>query len=136
MGVGRSVARQAGGGGVTMRAGPPALRPAAPAAGRDVRSWLFPLAVITMAGVGAGIFATGLPAGMAGVSTVGLLLTAVSLSVVALSKRVRGLHVVVPSLVGVGLCGAGLDWQADGPGFVAGYVSLMGLALRAPRRVA
>jgi signal transduction histidine kinase len=89
-----------------------------------------------MAGVGAGIFVTGLPEGMAGISTVGLLLTAVSLSVVALSKRVRGMHVVVPSLVGVGLCGAGLDWQADGPGFVAGYVSLMGLALRAPRRVA
>jgi signal transduction histidine kinase len=92
--------------------------------------------VVTLAGIGAGIFATGLPGGMAGVSTVGLLLTAVSLSVVALSKRARGLHVVVPSLVGVGLCGAGLDWQADGPGFMAGYVSLMGLALRAPRRVA
>jgi signal transduction histidine kinase len=42
----------------------------------------------------------------------------------------------VPALVGVGLCGAGLDWQADGPGFIASYVSLMGLGLRAPRRIA
>src|SRR5262249_3399697 len=29
-----------------------------------------------------------------------------------------------------------LDWQADGAGFVTGYVSLVGLGLRAPRRVA
>ncbi len=34
------------------------------------------------------------------------------------------------------MCGAGLDLQADGPGFIASYVSLMGLALRTPRRVA
>jgi signal transduction histidine kinase len=136
MGVGRSVTRQAGGGGVTTGAHLAALLPAAPAPSRDLRSWLFPLAVIVMTGVGAGVFAAGLPAGAAGASTVGLLVTAVSLSVVALSKRVHGLRVVVPSLVGVGLCGAALDWQADGPGFVAGYVSLMGLALRAPRRVA
>jgi signal transduction histidine kinase len=58
------------------------------------------------------------------------------LSVVALSGRIRDLRVVVPALIGVGLCGAALDWQADGPGFVAGYVSLVGLGLRAPRRVA
>jgi hypothetical protein len=107
-----------------------------PAAGGDVRSWLFPLGVITMTGIGAGIFAVGLPAGAAGASTVVLLLAAIILSVVALSGRIRDLRVVVPALVGVGLCGAALDWQADGPGFVAGYVSLVGLGLKAPRRVA
>jgi signal transduction histidine kinase len=75
--------------------------------------------------------------GTAGVGTVALLVGAAVLSVVALSKRVRNLRVVVPALVGVGLCGAGLDWQADGaPGFIAGYVSLMGLAVRTPRRIA
>jgi signal transduction histidine kinase len=107
-----------------------------PAAGGDVRSWLFPLGLITMTGIGAGIFAVGLPAGAAGASTVVLLVAAIILSVVALSGRIRDLRVVVPALVGVGLCGAALDWQADGPGFVAGYVSLVGLGLRAPRRVA
>jgi signal transduction histidine kinase len=103
---------------------------------RDTRSWVFAAATIVMTGVGAGIIAAGLPAGVAGVSTVSLLVTAALLSVVALSGRVRDLRVVVPALIGVGLCGAGLDWQADGPGFVAGYVSLMGLGLRTPRRVA
>jgi signal transduction histidine kinase len=103
---------------------------------RDTRSWVFAAATIVMTGVGAGIIAVGLPTGAAGVSTVSLLVTAALLSVVALSGRVRDLRVVVPALIGVGLCGAGLDWQADGPGFVAGYVSLMGLGLRAPRRVA
>jgi signal transduction histidine kinase len=107
-----------------------------PAASHDIRSWLFPLAVITMVGLSAGIFAAGLPAGAAGVSTVVLLVAAAVLSVVALSGRIGDLRVVVPALVGVGLCGAALDWQADGPGFAAGYVSLVGLGLRAPRRVA
>jgi signal transduction histidine kinase len=105
-------------------------------ASRDLRPWLFPLALITIIGVGGGILAAGLPAGAAGVSTVGMLVAAAILSVVALSRRVRDLRVVVPALVGVGLCGAGLDWQADGPGFMAGYVSLMGLGLRTPRRIA
>jgi signal transduction histidine kinase len=103
---------------------------------RDTRSWVFAVATIVMTGVGAGIIAAGLPAGVAGVSTVSLLVVAALLSVVALSGQVRDLRVVVPALIGVGLCGAGLDWQADGPGFVAGYVSLVGLGLRAPRRVA
>jgi signal transduction histidine kinase len=59
-----------------------------------------------------------------------------ALSVLALSGRIRDLRVVVPALVGVGLSGAVLDWQADGPGFMAGYVALVGLALRTPRRIA
>jgi signal transduction histidine kinase len=106
-------------------------------AGHDIRAWLAPLAMVTMVGVTAGILDTGLPGGSAGVSTVAMLVVAAALSAVALSKRVRDLRVVVPALVGVGLCGAGLEWQADGaPGFIAGYVSLMGLALRTPRRIA
>lgn len=105
-------------------------------ASRDIRAWLFPLAVTTIAGVGAGILAAGLPAGAAGAGTVAMLVAAATLSVVALSQRVRDLRLVVPALVGVGLCGAGLDWQADGPGYIAGCVSLVGLALRTPRRIA
>ena len=118
------------------RAGAPVLVLPPAVASRDIRSWLFPLGVITMIGIGAGIFAVGLPAGAAGASTVVLLVAAVILSVAALSGRIRDLRVVVSALVGVGLCGAGLDGLADGPGFVAGYLSLMGLGLRAPRRIA
>src|SRR5215831_10602256 len=105
-------------------------------ASRDVRAWLFPLAVIVIAGVGAGVLAAGLPAGAAGAGTVAMLVAAATLSVVALSQRVHDLRVIVPALIGVGLCGAALDLQADGPGFIAGYVALVGLALRTPRRIA
>lgn len=95
-----------------------------------------PLAAISMIGVGAGIQAdNGLPAGLAGSATVFLLAAAAVLSAVALSERISDLRVMVPALVGVGLCGAGLDWWSDG-GFVIGYVALVGLVLRAPRRVA
>src|SRR5262245_63324683 len=104
-----------------------------PSADRDIRSWLFPLAVITMIGIGAGIFAAGLPAGAAGTSTVVLLVAAVILSVVALSGRIRDLRVVVPAVVGVGLCGAVLDWQADGSGLVGGWVAVVGVVLRGRR---
>jgi signal transduction histidine kinase len=118
------------------RPGLPARLLLAMTASPDIRLWLFPLSVIIMTGVGAGIFAAGLPAGAAGAWTVTLLVLAAVLSVVALSGRIRDLRIVVPALVGVGLCGAGLDGLADGPGFVAGYVSLMGLGLRTPRRIA
>jgi signal transduction histidine kinase len=101
-----------------------------------MHAWLSALAVITMAGVGAGVLAAGLPSGAAGPSTVGLLVVTATLSVAALSGRIRDLRVMVAALVGAGLCGAGLDGLADGPGFVAGYVSLMGLGLRTPRRIA
>jgi signal transduction histidine kinase len=104
---------------------------------RDIQEWLSPLAMIAMIGVTAGIVVTGVPGGSAGAITVTMLVAAAALSAVALSKRICDLRVVVPALVGVGLCGAGLGWQAEGgPGFIAGYVSLMGLALRTPRRVA
>jgi signal transduction histidine kinase len=88
---------------------------------RDIRAWLSPLAMIAMIGVTVGVLATGLPVGTAGASTVAMLVLAAVLSAMALSRRVRDLRVVVPALVGVGLCGA---------------VSLMGLALRTPRRIA
>jgi signal transduction histidine kinase len=103
---------------------------------RDQRLWLVPLAAITMIGVGAGIIADdGLPSGAAGPATVFLLAAAASLSAIALSRQVADPRVAAPALVGVGLCGAGLDWWSDG-GFVIGYVALAGLALRVRRRIA
>ena len=52
-----------------------------------VQPWLIPFGVITMAGVGAGILAEGLPAGVAGARTVGLLTVGAILLAVALSAR-------------------------------------------------
>src|SRR6266516_3887071 len=93
--------------------------------------------MFTMVGVGIGVAAEGLPAGMAGLATVGLLVAASACWGVALSGRVRDPRVLVPTLIGLGLCGVALDLlQTDGPGFVVGYMALSGLALRAPRWVA
>lgn len=115
-------------------AGGAAAEPAAEARRRDVRSWLAQVGMFTMVGVAVGVAAEGLPAGMAGVATVGLLIAASACWGVALSGRVRHLRVLVPTLIGLGLCGATLDLlQPDGPGFVVGYMALSGLALRAPR---
>src|SRR5262245_55088812 len=72
---------------------------------RDFHAWLPTLAVTAICGIGVGILAAGLPAGAAGAGTLALLVAAAALSVVALSQRIRQLHVVVPALVGVGLCG-------------------------------
>lgn len=102
----------------------------------DIQAWLPALAMIAMIGVVVGILTAGLPAGLAGAITVVMLVAAPVLLVVALSRRIRDRRVVVSALVGAGLCGAGLDWQAEGPGYLAGYVSLMGLALRTPPRIA
>ena len=126
----------AAGGSVSDRPGVLTRFWSAVAANREMHSWLAPLIVIAITGVGAGMFAGDLPAGTAWIGTVGLLAMAAVLSAVALSDRIRGLRVVVPALAGVGLCGAGLDWQGVGPGFVVSYVALVGLALRTPRRVA
>jgi signal transduction histidine kinase len=106
------------------------------AASGEMRSWLSPLLLIAIAGVGGGILVGGLPAGIDGASVVGLLAIAAVLAVVALSERISDPRVVVPGLVGVGLCGAGLDWLADGQGYVVGYMALVGLALRTSPRVA
>jgi signal transduction histidine kinase len=90
-----------------------------------------------MAGVIAGIAADGLPAGAAGQIMIGLLLVAAVCWGIALTPRIRDLRVVVPALIGLGFCGAGLDWQeSEGPGFVVGYMALAGLALGVPRRTA
>jgi signal transduction histidine kinase len=114
----------------------PIVRSLAAATRPDVR-WLVPVGVITMAGVIADVAAEGLPGGALGVVLVGLLAIASGCWTVALSERIRDMRVVVPALVGLGLCGAGLYWaQTDGPGFVVGYLALAGLALRVPRRIA
>ncbi|HEV8280011.1 MAG TPA: hypothetical protein VGQ26_30580, partial [Streptosporangiaceae bacterium] len=118
-------------------AGAAAAEPGAEARRRDVPSWLAQVGMFTMVGVGIGVAAEGLPAGMAGLATVALLIVASASWGVALSGRVRDLRVLVPTLVGLGLCGVALDLlQSDGPGFVVGYMALSGLALRAPRWLA
>jgi signal transduction histidine kinase len=104
---------------------------------RELGSWLAPLLLIAIAGVGGAILAGGLPPGPAGPATVGLLAIAAALAAAGLSARVGGRRVVaVPALVGVGMCGAGLDLLADGTGYVIGYMAVAGLALRTPPRVA
>ena len=103
---------------------------------QETRSWLAPLLLIAVVGVAGGILAGGLPAGDAGPATVGLLAAAAALSVAGLSAWGGGLRVAVPALMGVGLCGAGLDQLADGSGYVIGYMAVAGLALRTPPRVA
>ena len=124
----------------------PWLRRAQPSAGgrflpvgagsRETRSWLTPLLLIAIVGVAGAFLAGGLPPGRAGTATVGLLAMAAVLSVAGFSARGSDLRVAVPSLMGVGLCGAGLDLLADGSGYVIGYMAVAGLALRTPPRVA
>lgn len=103
---------------------------------RDAR-WLIPVGAITMAGVIAGVASEGLPPGTAGEVMVGLLVVSAVCWGVALSPRIDDQRVVAMTLAGLGICGAGLEWQqTDGPGFVVGYLALTGLALRVPRRTA
>ena len=67
----------------------------------------------------------------------GLLAIAAALAAAGLSGRVGGRRVMaVTALVGVGMCGAGLDLLADGTGYVIGYMAVAGLALRTPPRTA
>ncbi len=103
----------------------------------EQRTWLVRFGLVAMIGVGAGIVAAGSLSGAAGLLTAGLLVTASVAWAVALSERWSRLTISVPAFVVVGLCGAALDLvQPRGPGFVAGYMALTGLALRAPRRLA
>jgi len=106
------------------------------AATRELRLWLAPLLLIAIAGVGGAILARGLPSGPAGPVTVGLLAIAAALAAAGLSGRVGDRRVAVPALVGVGMCGAGLDLLADGTGYVIGYMAVAGLALRTAPRTA
>jgi signal transduction histidine kinase len=103
---------------------------------RELGSWLAPLLLIAISGVGGAILAGGLPAGGAGPGTVALLGVAAVLSAAGLSSRIGSRRVAVPALVTVGLCGAGLDLLVDGLGYVVGYMAVVGLALRTPPRVA
>jgi signal transduction histidine kinase len=98
---------------------------------------MVPFGVVAMIGVAAGILAAGLPADGAGIATIALIVVAAALWLLALTERVQDLRVSVAAFVGVGLAGVGVDvLQPRGPGFVAGYMALAGLALRAPRRLA
>jgi signal transduction histidine kinase len=103
---------------------------------RELGSWMAPLLLIAISGVGGAILAGGLPAGGAGPGTVVLLGVAAVLSAAGLSSRIGSRRVAVPALVTVGLCGAGLDLLVDGLGYVIGYMAVAGLALRTPPRVA
>ena len=87
-------------------AGAAAAESEAEARRRDVPSWLAQVGMFTMVGVGIGVAAEGLPAGIAGLATVGLLIAASAAWGVALSGRVRDLRVLVPTLIVLGLCGA------------------------------
>jgi len=105
---------------------------------RDVRPWMVPIGVVLIiGGVGGSAFGQGPPAGPTLVFTISVLILAAACWAIALSPRFGDLRVVIPALIGLGLCGAALDWpQSDGPGFVAGYMALAGLALRVPRGTA
>jgi hypothetical protein len=70
------------------------------AASGGLRSWPSPLILIAISGVGGGLLAGGLPAGISGASTVGLLAVAATLSDPSVQRRlveavVRGEHVGV-----------------------------------------
>jgi len=104
---------------------------------RRIRPWLVPAGAITIIGVGAGMLADDTPAGAALSVSIAALILASACWAVGLSERVRDPRLVVSALVGLGLCGAVLDWpQSDGPGLVTGFMALAGLALRVPRIVA
>jgi signal transduction histidine kinase len=102
---------------------------------RDVRPWMVPIGVVVIiVGVGAGVLAEDPLTGPTLVFTMGVLILAAACWAIGLSRRFRDLRVVIPALIVLGLCGAAVDWpQSDGPGFVAGYMALAGLALRVPR---
>ena len=111
--------------------------PLASIANRYVRSRLVPVGAITILGVGAGTLVDERPAGAVLPVSVAVLVLASACWTIGLSERVRDPRLVVSALVGLGLCGAGLDWpQSDGPGLVTGFMALAGLALRVPRLVA
>jgi signal transduction histidine kinase len=111
--------------------------PLAGSVNRHIRSWVVPVGAITILGVGAGILVDERPAGMALPLSAAVLVLASACWAVGLSERARDPRLVVSALIGLGLCGAGLDWpQSDGPGLVVGFMALAGLALRVPRLVA
>jgi len=121
-------------------AGPAAVPISSPLAGtmnRHIRSWLVPVGALTILLVGTGMLLDERPAGAAFPASAAVLVLASACWAVGLSERVRGPRLVVSALIGLGLCGAGLDWpHSDGPGLVVGFMALAGLALRVPRMIA
>ena len=115
----------------------PIASPLAGTVNRHIRSWLVPVGAITILVAGAGMMLDDRPAGLALPVSIAVLVLASACWAVGLSERVRDPRLVVFALVGLGLCGAGLDWpQSDGPGLVVGFMALAGLALRMPRLIA
>jgi len=115
----------------------PITSPLAGTVNRHIRSWLVPVGAITILVVGAGMMLDDRPAGVTLPVSIAVLVLASACWAVGLSERVRDPRLVVSALVGLGLCGAGLDWpQSDGPGLVVGFMALAGLALRVPRQIA
>lgn len=137
---------RAGGAGSQLRvAGPgevqsaavPISSPLAGTANRYIRSWLVPAGALTILVVGTGMLLDERPAGAAFPVSAAVLVLASACWAVGLSERVRDPRLVVTALIGLGLCGAGLDWpHSDGPGLVVGFMALAGLALRVPRMIA
>ena len=106
-------------------------------ANRHIRSWLVPVGALTILVVGTGTMLDDRPSGAALLVSAAVLVLASVCWAVGLSERVRDPRLVVTALIGLGLCGAGLDWpQSDGPGLVTGFMALAGLALRVPRMIA
>jgi signal transduction histidine kinase len=106
-------------------------------ANRHIRSWLVPVGALTILVVGTGMLLDDRPAGTALPASAAVLVLASACWAVGLSERVRDPRLVVSALIGLGLCGAGLDWpHSDGPGLVVGFMALAGLALRVPRMIA
>ena len=139
-------ARGRAGGGTQLRVARPGLvePAAAPISGslagtahRHIRSWLVPVGALTILVVGTGTMLDDRPSGAALLVSAAVLVLASVCWAVGLSERVRDPRLVVTALIGLGLCGAGLDWpQSDGPGLVTGFMALAGLALRVPRMIA
>jgi signal transduction histidine kinase len=115
----------------------PISSPLAGTTNRHIRSWLVPAGALTILVIGTGMLLDERPAGAAFPASAAVLVLASACWAVGLSERVRDPRLVVSALMGLGLCGAGVDWpHSDGPGLVVGFMALAGLALRVPRMIA
>src|SRR5262249_38316849 len=119
----------------TAEAQPAAVPIASPLAGpadRGLRFWPVPggggtdlgAGAVTILVVGAGMMLDDRPAGADLPVSAAVLVLASACWAVGLSERVRDPRLVVTALIGLGLCGAALDWpQSDGPGLVTGFMA-------------
>lgn len=100
------------------------------------RPWLVPLGLVTFAVLAAGVLTTGVPPDRQVAMYVVLAVAAVSWLLVLSGLPPFPVGVTV-ALAVFGACGALLMvLQPDGPGFVAAYMTVAGLALVLPRRTA